>query len=82
MDSKEKTLNESSLKHHGWIPDNTDGQTWDDFILEALDIHAQNVAVELLIWYDSAGYKTTKEQAERIVNDFLQSYYLKERTEG
>jgi hypothetical protein len=47
--------------------------------LQSLNIHARNVAVELIQWLNPGYYRMG---AEKVVNDFLQSDYLKERTEG
>jgi hypothetical protein len=73
MDSKIKTLNAKGIL----LPDFISSSQY-DAVLSAMDIHAKNLAVEFLQWYNIM----SERHAEQIVTDFLQSDYLKERTEG
>jgi len=76
MKSKETVLNEQ-LEYDHFNPDDFTDRAKSS-IHKAMDTNSKNVAVELLMW----GNCLSKENAERIVTEFLKSEYLKERTEG
>ena len=83
MQSKEKILKDCKYsERYGWaitgIMDVEKHYTYDEMALKAREIHARNFAVEFTCWYNNL----PKVDAERIVNEFMQSDYLKERTEG
>jgi hypothetical protein len=80
MDSKIKTLSQIT----GYTEPELQQRETEPIIqpydcLQAMNDHARNVAVEFLMWYDGELPELT---AGKIVESFLQSDYLKERTEG